>query len=141
MRARSRLIERPRPTPSCSRVNAVHLDERLEDRLELVLRDAAAGVDHVKPHGAVASLAVDADRSAGRRELDRVRDEVDRICRVFSLSAHDGERRIAAAVLVVNALRRDLRLGQRVEHGQRLVHRHVVELTVDTCPVSSARSS
>ena len=78
-RARSRLIASPSPVPSCGRVRPrSHLHERLEDGLQLVGRDPDPRVAHAHEHRvrAVASHSTSI-RPAGRRELHRVRQQVE----------------------------------------------------------------
>src|SRR5205807_739526 len=51
-------------------------EETVEELLLFALRDPAAGVAHRRESGAVAFADRNSDVSAGRRELDRIRDEV-----------------------------------------------------------------
>jgi hypothetical protein len=96
-RARSRLIASPSPVPSCRRVRpALHLHERVEDRLQLVRRDADARVAHADVHPVAAHVApgLDAPRAAVARlgELHRVRQQVEQdLLQLVGVRA-DGQR-------------------------------------------------
>ena len=66
---------RPRP-PLRTSARAVGLNERFEDALHLVLRDAAAGVPHDDADAPRAALHQHDDPAARRRELGGVGQEV-----------------------------------------------------------------
>src|ERR1043166_78510 len=114
-----------------TRESRFHLHERVEDRAQFFLRNAFARIADVKMHLTAAALAFDGDPAASAGELHGVRDEVDEdLMRLLAIRPH-GERRIASPVMVLDILRRDLWLGQRIEYGEHLVHRNVGELELD----------
>src|SRR5690348_3978885 len=61
--------------PACAA--RLKLDERLEDPLYLVRRDACARVHDAQPNGRRVDQRIDRDRPATVRELDRVRQQVE----------------------------------------------------------------
>src|SRR5689334_18890930 len=55
----------------------LELDEGLEDRAQLLRRDADTAVGDSDANGRRVAATGDLDRAAGSRELDRVREEVE----------------------------------------------------------------
>lgn len=81
-RARSRLIAADREPETgslvCARKLSVELHERLEDRADLVIGNPDSRIDDAYASDTVVEFAFDRNLASARRELDRVRKQIEK---------------------------------------------------------------
>ena len=83
-------MERPRPRPPCGRVTErIALREAVEDERQQFRRDTLAGVGDRDDRARADAGDAERDAAAGRRELDRVGDQIpDHLLQAIGIAEH-----------------------------------------------------
>src|SRR4029453_9586228 len=109
----------------------VHLDERLEDGLELPRGNAESGVEDVDVRNAVGAGALEPNVTTRLGELDRVRQRVEEpLLPLLDIGANDDRGR-TLPVLVGQSASPHLRRDERVHPLQDVVEPRLAEAVID----------